>query len=245
MGDDRLVLDRLYAMTEAARVEMAWMAEVAEASGVPCFSRVWAAPSYHPAARKLQALEGRPVPNSNQFLRPHPRALQDFALVPSEVLGNGQSRLHYHCEGRELRTVIGIYSAGRIGFFERRAALAEVPPILQSRPEAPKPGQRELRLIYGQDGRLLHRGGTLEEFKKWRRTVDRLGAVFAWGSPAVLGGVAVSVHTVQQPEGLVRVVSLSAAKSVHLLVEPPSSLSDTGGFTPPPPDLIDVLWPLS
>lgn len=220
MTKDDLILEKLHAMAEAAGADLAWAAEVAQSNGVPCFGQVWVTPSYNPEARRLRALDGRPMPDADQVLSPPAKALDEFAKDETSLSGNGDTLVHFHCRGLQVQVRIGLSSTyGNIDARSRRAAAKHLPALKAALPVMEAPDEKDLVLLFGSDGQLLYVGGETTRYQAWQHAVDRIGQVVIDGGPALIDGAAVSVSSLAGPDGTAHLATLSPAKPVVLSPE--------------------------
>lgn len=221
MSTDGPVLDKLHRLATAAGADVAWVAEVADANGVPCFGRVWVTPSYHPEASRIRGMDGQPIPDVDQVLRPSTKALDEFARDQTALTGLADNFVHFQCQGLQVRARVGLGFSGSPGFSPRarKVAFDHTAPLLSSLPPSPVPSDGELVLLLGPDGSLLYIGGETKHFLCWQDAVERLGPVLETGGPAVLHGAAVSLQTLDGPDGAAHLVTLRAARPVTLSPE--------------------------
>lgn len=221
---DDIVLERLHTLAHVAGADLAWVAEVANAGETPCFGRVWVTPSYHPLARKMRALDGRPLPD-RRLLRCPGRALDDFIKEPDGITEAEGAYTHLDCQGLRVRARVGLLcEAAPLGSRVRRSAMRLVPSVVEAMPtlSAPPEGRdAELVLLYGANGRMLYVGGNTERLVEWRPSIQRLAQALERGGPAVLAGAAIDVRRLDGPEGVAHLVTLRPALPVVL---PPEAL---------------------
>lgn len=220
MRTNDIILEKLHQVAEAAGADIAWVAEIAEADGTPCFGRVWVTPSYHPEAKRIRSLDGRPITDADHVLSPSTKALEGFVRDDARLSGPGDNLVHFHCRGLRVVVRVGLASSrGAIDARHRREAAARLPALFAEIQPCELPQDGKLVLLFDREGNVLYLGGQTTAYTEWQGAVNRLQQVFHEGGPAVLDGAAVTVQVLDGPDGPAHLATLQPARAVVLSPE--------------------------